>query len=78
MRSITNLFFMLTKIEGVTAYVVAFKATGEVNKEDYDKILIPAIDAADKAHGHIHFLFVLETPVKIFHLVHGWKMHGSG
>lgn len=57
---------MLTRIEDVPGYVVAFKATGEVSKEDYDKILMPAIDQADKAHGHIHFLFVLETPVKKF------------
>jgi hypothetical protein len=57
---------MLTRIEDVPNYVVAFKATGEVNKEDYDKILMPAIDNADKTHGHIHFLFLLETPVKNF------------
>jgi hypothetical protein len=57
---------MLTRIEDVPSYVVAFRATGEVNKDDYDKILMPAIDTADKLHGHIHFLFQLETPVKNF------------
>src|SRR5215469_939550 len=57
---------MLTRIEDVPGYVVAYRATGEVNKDDYDKILMPAIDAADKTHGHIHFLFQLETPVKNF------------
>ncbi len=57
---------MLTKIEDVPDYVVAFKATGEVNKDAYEKILIPAIDQADKIHGHIHLLFVLETPVRNF------------
>ena len=59
---------MLTAIENVADYVVAFKATGEINKEDYKEILIPALDNADKKHGHIHFLFVLETPVKNFSL----------
>jgi hypothetical protein len=57
---------MLTTIEDVADYVVAFRATGEVTKKDYDEILMPSIDHADKVHGHIHFLFVLETPVKNF------------
>jgi hypothetical protein len=68
---------MLTRIEDVPNYVVAFRATGEVNKTDYLKILVPAIDQADKIHGHIHFLYVLETPVKNFLSVHGSGMHGQ-
>jgi hypothetical protein len=57
---------MLTKIEDVPDYVAAFKATGEVNKNDYENLLIPELDRLDKLHGHIHFLLVLETPVKNF------------
>lgn len=57
---------MLAKIQGLPAYVAAFKATGKVDKDDYDNILIPELERVDKEHGHIHFLLVLETPVKNF------------
>lgn len=57
---------MLTKITDVPDYVAAFKATGEVDKDDYKNILMPEVERIDKEHGHIHFLYVLETPVKNF------------
>ena len=57
---------MLTKITDVPDYVAAFKATGEIDKDDYKNVLMPEIERIDKAHGHIHFLYVLETPVKNF------------
>ena len=59
---------MLTTITDVPAHVAAFKATGEVNKKDYEDVLIPELERIDKAHGHIHFLLMLETPVKNFTL----------
>jgi len=57
---------MLTKIEGLPDYVAAFTATGEVNKADYENMVIPEIDRVDKLHGHIHFLYVLQTTLKNF------------
>jgi hypothetical protein len=59
---------MLKKLEGLPSYVAAFKATGEVSKDDYNSILIPEVERVDKEHGHIHFLMVLETAVKNFTL----------
>lgn len=59
---------MLTKLEGLPSYVAAFKATGEVSKNDYEKVLVPEIERVDKEHGHIHFLMELVTPVKNFSL----------
>ena len=57
---------MLKKIEDIPAYVAGFTATGEVNKEDYETIITPELESIDKEHGHIHFLMILETPVKNF------------
>lgn len=57
---------MLEKISDVPSFVAAFKAIGEVTKEDYESILVPEIERVDKQHGHIHFLMVLDTPVKNF------------
>jgi hypothetical protein len=59
---------MLTKIEDVPSHVAAFKATGKVDKHDYDNILVPELEKKDKEHGHLHMLMLLETPVKNFTL----------
>ena len=57
---------MITEIKDVPANVVAFKATGHVHKEDYDNVIIPAVDALVKKQDKINFLLLLETPVKNF------------
>jgi len=57
---------MLRKVEDIPAHVAGFIATGHVDKDDYDKVLIPELERLDKAHGHLHFLLILETPVKNF------------
>ena len=59
---------MLTKINDIPGYVAGFVATGHIDKTDYDNILVPELERVDKEHGHIHFLMVLETPVKNFTL----------
>jgi hypothetical protein len=59
---------MLMKLEDMPSYVAAFKAVGEVTKEDYNKTVIPEIERVDRQHGHIHFLMVMETSVKDFSL----------
>lgn len=57
---------MLQKISDVPSFVAGFKATGEVTKDEYESMLVPEIERVDKQHGHIHFLMVLDTPVKNF------------
>lgn len=57
---------MLKKMNDVPDYVAGFVATGEITKDDYDTVLVPELDRVDKQHGHIHYLLVLETPVKNF------------
>ena len=59
---------MLEKLENMPSYVAAFRATGEVSKEDYKKLLVPEIERVDKEHGHIHFMMVMETPAESFSL----------
>lgn len=57
---------MLQKITDVPSFVAGFKAIGEVTKDDYESILVPEIERVNNQHGHIHFLMVLDTPVKNF------------
>jgi len=59
---------MLQKLENMPSYVAAFKATGEVSKDDYKKVLVPEIERVDKEHGHIHFMMVMETSARNFSL----------
>jgi hypothetical protein len=59
---------MLQKLTDMPPFVAGFRATGEVTKQDYDATLVPEIERVDKQHGHIHFLMVLETPVKNFNI----------
>jgi hypothetical protein len=59
---------MLELMTNVPPHVAAFRATGEVTKDDYEKVLIPAIDKAAKEYGALHFLMVLETDISNFTL----------
>ena len=57
---------MLSIIRNTPDNVVAFRATGEVTKSDYDTILIPAVDALVKKQNKINFMLVLDTALKNF------------
>ena len=46
--------------------VAAFRATGEVNKNDYNKVVIPVIDALVQKQDSINFLLVLDTGISNF------------
>lgn len=66
---------MLTKLENMPSHVAAFKATGEVTKDDYDKILVPEVERVDKEHRYIHFMMEMETSAKNFSLGPGSRTH---
>ena len=57
---------MITIINDAPENVAAFRATGAVNKEDYKRVVIPAIDALVKNQGKINFMLVLDTALTNF------------
>ena len=57
---------MLQFIKDLPAHVIGIRATGEVNKKDYDEVLIPKMDELVKRQGEINYLLVLETDVQNF------------
>lgn len=57
---------MITIISDVPDNVAAFRATGDVKKEDYRDVVIPAIDALVKKQGKINFMLVLDTAIRNF------------
>lgn len=63
---------MLQFMNNLPSHVVGIHATGEVTKDDYDKILVPKIDELAKRQGEINYLLVLETDVTNFSLGSWW------
>lgn len=57
---------MITVINDAPGNVVAFRATGIVNKEDYRAAVIPAIDEPVKKQDKINFMLVLDTGIRNF------------
>jgi len=54
---------MIEIIQDLPENVIGFHATGKVNKEDYEKILIPAVDTQAKKFNKINFLLWVDTDV---------------
>lgn len=50
---------MIELIEGLPAGVIGLEAKGEVTDEDYDTVLIPAVEAAVERHEKVRLLYVL-------------------
>ena len=50
---------MITILPESTDNCIGFKISGEVNAEDYDTLL-PKLDQAIAAHGHINLLVLME------------------
>jgi hypothetical protein len=54
---------MIELIENMPDHVAAFRASGKVDKQDYEKIVFPVVDDKAKRFGKLNFLLELETPV---------------
>ena len=52
---------MIEPIEGLPDDVLGFEAKGEVTGEDYEQILVPAIEARVGQGGKLSLLYVLGT-----------------
>lgn len=47
-------------------HVVGVRAVGKVDKDEYESILLPALEKAMKQYGELNFIMVLETSVGNF------------
>ena len=57
---------MITIFNEVPNNIAAFKATGEVTKDDYQQIVIPEVEALIARTGEINFLLYLDTDIENF------------
>jgi hypothetical protein len=52
---------MVTLLEGFPDYVAAYKAEGEVHKEEYENIVMARVNEVADRYGKINFLVLLKT-----------------
>lgn len=54
---------MIEIINDLPPNVIGFRATGKVTKQDYDNVLMPAVDAQSKLFKKINFLLLIDTEI---------------
>lgn len=59
---------MITQLKDIPNTMVGFRASGEVTKEDFDKILLPAVAELIQRTDELNYMLVLDTPLKNFTL----------
>ncbi|HMV11265.1 MAG TPA: STAS/SEC14 domain-containing protein [Cyclobacteriaceae bacterium] len=59
---------MITQLKEVPNTMVAFRATSEVIKDDFDQIILPAVAELVQRTDKLNYLLVLDTPLKNFTL----------
>ncbi|WP_027377708.1 SpoIIAA family protein [Kaistella palustris] len=59
---------MITLIPDVPDNVAAFKATGDITKEDFENLVIPTVEAKTNTFGELNYLFYIDTDLDQFTL----------
>jgi hypothetical protein len=57
---------MISQLKDVPANIVAFRVTGKVEKEDFQQIVMPAVDDVVERTGELNFVLVMDTALKNF------------
>ena len=64
---------MITEIKEVPTNMVAFRASGEVTKEDFENVVFPAVEKVVERTGELNYLLLLQTDAKNFTFGAWWK-----
>ena len=51
---------MIEQIQGLPKNVVGFKATGQITREDYAKVVIPAVQKAFEDDGNLNLFYEID------------------
>jgi hypothetical protein len=57
---------MIYVIDNLPANMVGFRATGEVNENDFTSVVIPRVKAVMEKTGKLNYLLLLDTSLKNF------------
>ncbi|MDO5509563.1 MAG: STAS/SEC14 domain-containing protein [Weeksellaceae bacterium] len=64
---------MIKKIDTEYPNIVAFQFEGEVDKNDFDHVVIPAVEQQVREIDEINLIFILETSISNFTAGAWWK-----
>jgi hypothetical protein len=64
---------MLKRIEGLAADTIGFEASGVVSAEDYETVLVPAVEDVVGSGTRVRFLYVLGPDFEKFELGAMWQ-----
>jgi SpoIIAA-like len=59
---------MIEVVQGLPAHVTAFRATGNVTKDDYHKVINLVVKSVAEKFGKINYMLVLNTKLKNYTL----------
>ena len=63
---------MVQIIEWLPQHVLAFRLSGAVSGEDYERTIMPALESMARLQGEIYFLMVIDTAISEFTLSALW------
>ncbi|MBC7851223.1 MAG: STAS/SEC14 domain-containing protein [Chitinophagaceae bacterium] len=64
---------MITAIHNIPQNMVAFRATGTVSSEDFERIVMPAVNKLVELTGELNYLMIIDTDLKNFTLGAWWQ-----
>jgi hypothetical protein len=50
---------MIRRLGGMPAGVLGFEAVGDVEEDDYEDVIVPAVEAAIAEHGKVRLVYLL-------------------
>lgn len=59
---------MITQIKDIPNTMVGFRASGEVSRDDFDQVVLPAVAELVQRTDELNYMLVLDTPLKNFTL----------
>lgn len=59
---------MVELLKDFPPHVAAYRASGEVEKEEYEKVVMARVDEVAAAYGKINFIVLLETKMQNYTL----------
>lgn len=64
---------MITPLSNIPDNMVAFTASGEVTKADFENVVIPAVNKIVEKTGELNYLLVIDTALKNFTAGAWWE-----
>ncbi|MBO9657659.1 MAG: STAS/SEC14 domain-containing protein [Chitinophagaceae bacterium] len=64
---------MIEQLKDTPTTIAAFRASGEVTREDFETVVIPVVNQVVEKTGRLDYLMVIDTPLKNFTIGAWWE-----